>query len=75
MAEGLKVGDVVRLKSGGPDMTVAWFDNKSNRADAEPVVCVWFTGSGRFGRARFAEASLVKSQDGPGGEPARPPAT
>ena len=38
----LKVGDTVKLKSGGPDMTVT----RIGAAGGEPMVwCVWFEGS------------------------------
>ena len=35
----LKIGDVVKLKSGGPDMTVNGFGS-----DAKTLQCVWFSG-------------------------------
>lgn len=42
MAE-FKVGDVVELKSGGPDMTVVSIV-KDETADWDPsVICKWFT--------------------------------
>jgi|LakMenEpi03Aug12_release.lakeMendotaPanAssembly.Ray.scaffolds.fasta_scaffold4104911_1 uncharacterized protein YodC (DUF2158 family) len=36
-----KVGDVVRLKSGGLSMTVFRYDSSRNHKD-EPVFCKWF---------------------------------
>lgn len=41
MAE-FRVGDIVRLKSGGPQMTVA--KNIPNASDGPSVNCVWFVG-------------------------------
>lgn len=40
MSEQFQVGDVVRLKSGGPAMTVTTVGN--NMADVMSVWCVWF---------------------------------
>ena len=39
MAEKFKVGDVVRLKSGGPSMTVL-----ANEEDIDFIICQWFDG-------------------------------
>jgi uncharacterized protein YodC (DUF2158 family) len=53
------IGDVVKLKSGGPDMTI---DAKSERV--ETVLCKWFVG--RSLRAKVfhpAELELVKATD------------
>lgn len=47
-------GDVVRLKSGGPTMTVEQYDDIYQQ-----VVCSWFAGD-KHERARFSPASLVK---------------
>jgi uncharacterized protein YodC (DUF2158 family) len=45
------VGDVVRLKSGGPAMTVKTvMDNL--------VVCVWFTAEGKVVWDKFNHATL-----------------
>lgn len=38
MSETFGLGDVVRLKSGGPAMTV------NEKAQAGGLVCVWFAG-------------------------------
>jgi uncharacterized protein YodC (DUF2158 family) len=46
--EGFKVGDVVRLKSGGPPMTVAIAAVSKWRTDITKdwtVACVWFSQS------------------------------
>ena len=42
MADQLKVGDVVQLKSGGPKMTVTVVDNTLGT----PIIyCAWFVGT------------------------------
>jgi uncharacterized protein YodC (DUF2158 family) len=46
------VGDVVRLKSGGPDMTV-----KSLTSDGL-VSCIWFTVNGQYHQIPMPAASL-----------------
>lgn len=49
MADEIKVGDVVQLKSGGPKMTVNWVQEESAAMTAG---CSWFVKdqekSGRF---------------------------
>jgi uncharacterized protein YodC (DUF2158 family) len=37
----LKIGDVVRLKSGGPKMTIAEIGD----SDDKRVKCIWFDGN------------------------------
>ena len=50
----MKIGDTVRLKSGGTTMSVDAF-GKGDR-----VVCVWFEHRGdKVHRASFAKAALV----------------
>jgi uncharacterized protein YodC (DUF2158 family) len=49
-----KAGDVVRLKSGGPKMTVAWCENMNGTMQA---YCEWFEGSKKMS-GTFAPTSL-----------------
>jgi uncharacterized protein YodC (DUF2158 family) len=46
----MKIGDVVRLKSGGPKMTILGGNGKQ-------WVCQWFNNTG-LDQGTFAEASL-----------------
>ena len=57
-----KVGDVVRLKSGGPKMTVDYFDS-----DTERALCVWFK-DGERKQDHFLPETLEKYErsKGPG---------
>ncbi|WP_370868669.1 YodC family protein [Undibacterium sp.] len=46
MNGGFKPGDVVRLKSGGPKMTMSAFEEiPDSKGMATYVRCVWFKGS------------------------------
>ena len=56
MAE-IKVGDVVELKSGGPDMTVILITAKDLN-----VKCAWFDGN-ELKYADFSEDSLKKVKE------------
>ena len=73
-----KAGDVVRLATGGPKMTVYHVDNTTH-TEAE-VTCAWFerlgsdstTGFPLWGdlkRDKFAISTLVSADDGPDGRP------
>jgi uncharacterized protein YodC (DUF2158 family) len=42
MADEFKAGEVVKLKSGGPKMTVSHIGNEY---DPRAVYCVWFEGN------------------------------
>ena len=55
MAQGIVLGDVVRLKSGGPAMTVA------TKADGTTVYCAWFDGADHK-QATFAIAALEPAE-------------
>jgi uncharacterized protein YodC (DUF2158 family) len=48
----LKPGDTVRLKSGGPVMTIAWIEGGE-------ALCEWFSEKKPF-QQRFLLTSLVK---------------
>lgn len=49
-----KIGDIVRLKSGGPSLTVCAHYPDSN------LYCSWFTEDGEFKSNRFVVESLVQ---------------
>ena len=40
-----KVGDVVKLKSGGPKMTISWLGANPFGAGEELAKCEWFEGN------------------------------
>lgn len=52
----IKVGDVVRLASGGPFMTVT-------RSGKEEVIASWFNELGGYGSERFPIASLLVGRE------------
>lgn len=54
--EELKVGDVVRLKSGGPKMVVSGKVNES-------LTCVWYTGEGHGYSTAFFDPACVDKVD------------
>lgn len=55
MSNEFKVGDVVQMKSGGPQMTVVECN------DSGYVVCEWFSRkSQNMERREFVSASLIK---------------
>lgn len=56
MANQLNVGDVVKLNSGGPDMTVAVL-----RPSAREAICTWLDGNGtRCAEFKMACLTLVR---------------
>ncbi len=59
MADQLKVGDVVELKSGGPQMTIEAIDTYGT--DREKAGCVWFNKTDRK-TAVFELDTLVKKE-------------
>ncbi len=60
-----KAGDIVQLKSGGPNMTVDWV---SNEEGVETASCSWFDEKNKRQFERFLVTSLVAvSDNGPRG--------
>ena len=58
MADELKVGDVVQLKSGSPQMTIDGIDDYGN-SGTKQARCVWFDGPKKLYDV-FGLATLVK---------------
>jgi uncharacterized protein YodC (DUF2158 family) len=59
MAEkNLETGTVVKLKSGGPVMTVDHYERNASGNTAY-VVCIWFVGDA-FSKNTFHQDSLMK---------------
>lgn len=61
MPDEIKVGDVVKLKSGGPDMTVEEIA-KSGMTGTGPLAawCAWFDSKGEEKKGTFPLTSLTK---------------
>lgn len=59
MAEELKEGDVVQLKSGGPRMTIAGIDVYGMGSTKKKANCVWFEGAKKL-ESLFELHSLEK---------------
>lgn len=54
MAE-FKVGDTVRMKSGGPLMTITGVENKEGR---QMVWCSWFDNTGKESKGYWPAAAV-----------------
>ena len=63
-SEALNAGDVVRLRSGGPWMTVEW-------CEAHWASCVWVDGQGVCQKRQF-DTRLLERQAGPSAVTVRP---
>jgi uncharacterized protein YodC (DUF2158 family) len=57
MAQRFKTGDVVRLKSGGPTMTVADY-GKYNYSEFDSYKCRWFDEKKKLTEDVFSEEEL-----------------
>jgi len=57
----LKAGDVVQLKSGGPEMTIQGIGKYGFGATHDTANCVWFEGKKRM-EALFELATLKIAQ-------------
>lgn len=60
----MKVGDVVRLKSGGPDMTVKVLGFKGGPSGPKTAVCEWFDGE-NLRKDKFLASSIVLVEENP----------
>lgn len=63
MEKKWKPGDVVRLASGGPDMTVQAVNEK--KGGVESVDCVWFNQDGKVVENDFPPETLVNAKGSP----------
>ncbi|AUR89437.1 protein of unknown function DUF2158 [Vibrio phage 1.123.O._10N.286.48.F3] len=52
----MKAGDIVKLKSGGPSMTVGGFSS-----DSRIITCAWFDGS-ELKEAQFRDWMLIGAE-------------
>lgn len=61
-------GDRVRLRSGGPTMTVEGFDafGEFEQGSPKKYLCRWFDGKGQLAQDTFKESSLEAAPDKPG---------
>ena len=57
MNEGLKIGDLVRLKSGSPLMTVV-------QVDSDTVYCTWFDKNVQKGGEFILQTLIKEKEDG-----------
>ncbi|MGB8801159.1 MAG: DUF2158 domain-containing protein [Candidatus Acidiferrales bacterium] len=57
MAEQFAAGDIVVLKSGGPNMTISRFETLNN---SQHAVCTWFTTDGKKEVSTFSVAALKR---------------
>ena len=70
MSDEIEVGDVVRLKSGGPNMTVVQISR--TQFDTElSVWCEWFDEKNKAHKETFKLVAVEKVA--PGSEPPTPP--
>lgn len=58
MAKSFKVGEVVQLRSGGPEMTVS---DTSVYSEPDHVRCQWFGGR-KLETGKFPTASLIPAE-------------
>jgi uncharacterized protein YodC (DUF2158 family) len=62
MADQFKPGDTVRLKSGGPLMTVEEYGDYSGKRKCR---CKWFGEKNKLEHGTFADAELVSDDGSP----------
>ena len=59
-----KIGDVVRLKSGGPPMTVTSVESGDNDV-GYVAFCIWFNAKGNEKSGHYPAAALVPVTEAP----------
>ena len=59
-AEKIEIGDVVKLKSGGPELTVTNVGKLWETSDVLHAWCAWFSDDGKNHEGTFPCASLEK---------------
>ncbi|MDT0620865.1 YodC family protein [Croceitalea vernalis] len=67
MPQKFTKGDVVRLKSGGPIMTIEKYKLETgwdySKESDHVVVCTWFDNDGKLESRPFEQDALVKNED------------
>jgi uncharacterized protein YodC (DUF2158 family) len=58
-----KPGDVVKLKSGGPKMTIEKIGPRSSDNTEVVASCVWFTANEELKDGRFPRETLKSTQE------------
>jgi uncharacterized protein YodC (DUF2158 family) len=58
MTKKFKAGDIVQLKSGGPKMTVRFYDQNFGGSESDDVLCEWFDAKAELKYAKFNQESL-----------------
>jgi uncharacterized protein YodC (DUF2158 family) len=63
--EDFQIGDIVRLKSGGPKMTICGSRDSDyiSGAPGAPIDCVWFNQEEEMKTASFLQGTLEKVVD------------
>ena len=64
--EEIKIGDVVRLKSGGEQMVVEFIEHDQNISTGEilcTATCVWHDKNGTLCKYGYNERNLTKVSD------------
>ena len=57
MSDDIKPGDVVKLRSGGPAMTVQTVETE--KETQWPIYCVWITDAGKMEWAYLAREAVI----------------
>ena len=60
MERKYKKGDIVVLKSGGPNMTVDSYAWHGNYESYDTLICYWFDGNDRMA-AEFNQEAVVRA--------------